>query len=340
MSWILKNKFLAALVAATVVISGALFYLGSRASTRYASFKQEFDQAVAQVGTYERLALYPDQSNLDAKTKAVADFEEAIKKLQGRFEAYVPEPREPITPQEFGNRLIATNETITKRLRDAGIRLPEVFYSGFEAYTGTLAQSAATAVLDYQLSAVDSLMEDLAGAKPAEVINFRRVPQPEELGGAFEPGPYDVARPHAFELSFLGTEASARRFLTALVDLSKRFAVIRVVRITSESTTAPKPSTNLFDAPISAAPGAAANASGAGGFFGAFGDAFAPEGEPGAPVEAAAPPPEPAAPEFAPPTEGVRSLGQVAGNEMIRVFLRFDLMEVLAGDSDEPSDEP
>lgn len=342
MSWILKNKFLVVLITCTVVVAGALLYLGTRASGKYADHKQEFDQAASQVATYERLALYPEQPNLDAKTKAVADFEKSINDLKESFASFIPEPREAITPQEFGNRLIATNEVITKRLRESNVTLPTAFYSGFEAYTGTLAQSASTSVLDFQLSVVESLMADLAEAKPSAIVNFRRESQPEESGGKYEQAEDEVVRPHAFELSLLGTEASARRFLTSLVDLEKRFAVIRVIRITSESTIAPKPSDTLFSAPATAAATGAGNPFGASGFFGAFGDAFtaddepadeAPEGEENAEAAPIAPPTP------APPTDGTRILGQVAGNEMIHVFLRFEVLEVLASEKEQPSDE-
>jgi len=329
MSWILQNKFLAALMAITISMSGAFLFFGSKASARYQQHKEDFDRASAQVASYERLALYPNQENLDAKKKALSDYESSIKELKGFFAAFVHEQDEGITPQEFGNRLIEANGRIKNRLQRANIALPDSFYSGFEAYTGQLAQSGATKVLNHQLAIIDALMADLAEARPVELVNFRREPKPEETGRAYEVGADDVVRPHSFELTFTGTEASARRFITSLVDTGKRFAVIRLIRITNESTVAPRPSANLFTAPVVPGRGGAANPF-AGAFFDAFGDNAEPgepgdEDEPGDAAPIAPALPQPAAPASA----GARRLGQVAGNEMIRVFIRFDVMEVL-----------
>jgi len=124
--------------------------------------------------------------------------------------------------------------------------------------------------------------------------------------------------------------------------LNQRFAVIRALRILSESTSAPKPSNNLFTAPAGAPGNDPANPF-AGNFFGAFGDAFAQD-EPAA-EEAGEDDPEaenaalqPVQPAL-PATPSTRILGQVAGSEQVRVFVRFDVMEVLNVEKDNQADE-
>jgi len=337
MSWILQNKFVAILIAGTAVLSGLFLYLGTQASGRYQQYQEEFDQAAAQVASYERLALYPNQENLDGKNKALADYESSIDELKKTFSKFQRPEADRISPQEFGNRLIAVNQIITDRLQAANVSLPDAFYSGFESYTGTLAQSAATSVLNHQLNIVESLMSDLARARPAEITNFYRAVQPEEAGGLFEANSGEVVRPHAFELSFLGTEASARQFVTRLVDTRNRFAVIRNIRITNESTVAPKPAPNLFATRAAVQPGPAANPF-AGGFFDAFSDPEEPDEDAADALDAAqdALPAVPAPPQ---PAGGIRKLGQVAGSELVRVFIRFDVMEVFPEPDANPSDE-
>jgi hypothetical protein len=354
MSWILQNKFVAALIAGTLVMSGLLLYLGSNASGRYQQMLADFQVASADVSKFELLSLYPSRENLDGKTKALADYEQAIAELMGEFAKYQVEAPDRISPQEFGNRLVATNESISNRFRDANVALPANFYSGFENYTGSIAQSGATAILNHQLELVDALMSDLAAAKPTGINNFLRERLPEESGGVFEAKPEAIARPHSFELTFHGTEASARRFLTSLVDTTKSFAVIRTLRITNESTASPKSSSAQF---ATAAPAVVAPTSPFGGGFDAFFQDAPAEVQPvndedldvdenpdavegGADDQADEPAllgplVRPALPE----PDGKRILGQVAGNELIRVFVRFDVMEFLPQPSSTTSDE-
>jgi len=318
MSWILQNKFIATLVAGTVVVSGLLIYAGSKASNRYQERIVAFQEASAQVASYERLALYPNQENLDGKKKAIAEYEEAIGELVGRFDRFQPEPSERISPQDFSNKLVATHEQISSRFNAANVAMPAGFYSGFEDYTGALAQSGATAILSQQLEMVDAVMGDLAKAKPAEINNFVRERQPEESGADDEAETGDVTRRHSFELTFSGTEESARKFLTSLADTSDRFVVVRTLRITSESTSAPKSSSADF-----AASPARADAP-ANPFAGIF-DNVENDGE--NPEDAGDAPPLP----VAPTASGTRMLAQVAGGERVRVFIRFDVMHFLPG---------
>lgn len=334
MSWITQNKFLAALLAVTVVLSGLILFFGNKASNRYQEEVLAFQEASAQVASYERLALYPSQPNLDGKKKAISDYQESIQDLISEFDKFQTEAEDRISPQEFGNRLVATNERITGRLSEADVILPDGFYSGFETYTGTLAQSGATNVLRHQLEITDHILRDLAVAKPVELNNFLREIQPEETGGTFEPKPDEITRPHSFELTFHGTEASARRFITSLVDTSEHFIVIRALRIVNETTTAPNSSSAKFTAEAPAV-GAPANP-----FGGNFANLFENALEPGAEGEdededVANAPIQP----VAPAADGARKLGQVAGNELVRVFIRFDVMEFLPQGTANPSDE-
>ena len=335
MSWIQQNKFLTALIAVTVVLCAGLLYFGGKGSTQYQELLDEFRAAEAQVATYERLQLYPNQSNLDGKTKALANYEESIATLKSGFEKFREPAPERISPQAFSDRLVATNDEATRRLRAANVELPTGFYSGFEAYTTGLAQSGATPVLVQQLETVDAILANLATARPSELINFRRERQPEEAGRSYESGPGRIVRPHSFEITFRGTEASARRFLTSLADTSERFVVIRTLRIRNEKTEAPKSSSTQFTAPAASA--AAPASPFEGGFFG-FDDFLDDDDAEQVADDADDDAPAPAPP-AAPQTGGARMLAQVAGNEQVQVFIRFDVTDFLAKADGDANDE-
>ncbi len=334
MSWIQQNKFITSLAAATIVLCGALLYLGSKGSSRYQDLLDDFRQAESRVSTFERLELYPNQANLDGKTKALADFEESIASLKSRFEQFRLPAAERISPQDFSVRLGETNEEVTSRLRDANVNLPDGFYSGFEGYTAGLAQSGATPVLGRQLTLVDSIFSDLAAARPAELINFRRIRQPEETGDEYQPDEGDITRPHSFELTFRGSEASARRFLTNITNTDDHFTAIRTVRIRNERGEAPTSSDTRFETQDAVAP--AQDGPFDGGFFGAFDD-FLDEDEDGGGEPAFDDEPTPAPPPVQ--SGGNRMLAQVVGGEHVEVFIRFDIKEFLTEPADDADDD-
>lgn len=342
MSWINQNKFIAGLVAVTVVLCAVTIYLGKNASGRYDQALTDYRAANADVSRFERLPLYPNQDNLVGKTKAIADYETSIANLREAYAKFQSELPARISPQEFGNRLVTANEQITARLNEAGVELPADFYSGFEGYTTSLAQSGATPVLNFQLDVVDHVMADLAAARPAALLNFHRIRQPEENGTTYQAPPGEIARPHTFELTFRATEPGVRKFLSTLADTSGRFTVIRVLRITSEKTDPPKTSTAQFG---SAAPAPAATPF-TGGQFGGFDELFGDDAADDDDAEevadaadegddaAAADPPAPA-----PSSEGNRMLAQVAGSEMLNVFVRFEAMQFQTP-SEKPNSKP
>lgn len=329
MSWILKNKFSVVLILIALLLCGAALFFGLKAGSRYEDAKQNFAQSAAQVARFERAGIYPNQTNLDAKTKALADFEEGITSLKETFAKYQSEPREPIAPQDFSNLLIERRDAMLTSLQDAKIAYPAAFYFGFEAYSASLAPRGATDVLSHQLQITESVVADLVAARPTEILNFRRYGQPEEKGETYSAADGDVARPHAFEITFKGNEASIRRFLTRLTSLDQRYAIVRAVRILNESTAAPKPSNSLFAQPAVAVEGFGANPF-SGNVFDAFADVPGAEESPELDAEDAVGIDEVAAPSrTASDADGDRILGQVAGSEEIRICVRFDVMEVL-----------
>jgi len=334
MSWIQQNKFVAALAAITLVLCAGLLYFGSQGGSRYQDLLNEFREAEAQVNTFERLQLYPNQANLDGKTKAIADYEESIASLKAAFDPFRKPTPARISPQQFSDRLVATHEQIANRLRTANVELPAGFYSGFEAYTTGLAQSGATPVLSRQLEISERVLTEMAQAAPDALLNFVRSRQPEEQGNEYNPGNNAVARPFSFEITFRGSESAARKFISSLGDADDRFVVIRTLRIRNESSTPPQSSGAQFTAPPAATPASPFD----GGFFGAF-DAFTDDGdaEPVADGEAAPGPPPP--PATAPAAGGTRMLAQVAGSERIEVFIRFDVMDFLGDAAAVQNDE-
>ena len=322
MTWIKDNKFLVTLGAVTLLGVIGLVVFGMKGASRYEAAKEKFDLAASEAASYERQPLYPREENRQGKSKAIDDYKEATAELQQAFKPYRPEKLENISPQAFTNRLKEVNAELTAAFADAGVEVPEEFFSGFERYRTTLANNKATGILKYELEAVRYMMLALAESGASGLRNLYREPLPEEAGREWKPAEkqIQVARALPLEITFVGPEKAARQFVSTLVDTDPYFTVIRTIRISNTNQKPPMASDAKFDRP--AAAGAAAPA--AAPFENIFGEAFAePEAETeGEEAPAPAPPPAPAA-------DSSRILAQVLGNEEVQVFVRLDLMQFL-----------
>ena len=316
MSWIKDNKFLVGLGGGTLVGAILLYFVGSQGAARYAAAKEKFDTAAGEASGYERLALYPRIENKDSKSKALSDYKQSVESIQGVFAPYRPKEITNISSQEFTNRLLDANSVTRKAFEESGTSVPEPYFVGFERYKDSLAPANTTGVLDYELASIKKLMLALAKVKPTELKNLHRPSLPEENGQTFTPPADGVARSFPLEITFTGSEKSAREFLSAIVKPDDQYLVIRSLRITNMKKDPPKKEDAKFDKPAESKPAA--------GGADAFGGGFVLPGEEAPP--AAAPEAAPAAPVKA---DSSRILAQVLGTEQVSVFIRLDLLQFL-----------
>jgi hypothetical protein len=302
MSWIKENKFLAGLAGGT--LGGALLLLvaGYLGISKYNNTKGKFDESYSNVSSFEGMALYPSEENRDGKKKALEDYKKTVESLQTTFDKFRPQEIKDVTPQAFADSLLAANSEVRQAFEAGGTTVPEQFFLGFERYKTSLAPASTTGILNYQMDSVKKLMLALAAAKPAELKNVYRAPLAEEDGQAFDPATTAVSREFPMEISFTGTEESARSFFTAISKVENGYFVVRSVRFSNQKVEAPKLSDAKFET------NAAATPAGGGGFV-------LPGEEPAATPAAA--------------VDSSQILSQVLGSEKIHVFVRLDLLQFL-----------
>lgn len=335
MNWIKQNPFLGALGGATLAGAILLIVVGSRGASRYQEALDSYRETSEEVSRYERSPLYPEASLRDSKRKFIADYAEEVAALQESFEPYRAAELEAISPQQFTDRIVAAIAEVRASFTAANADLPDGFFLGFEDYrAGSLARESATPILNYQLGAIRELMLSLGASGPSELRNLHRPRLPEEAGQNWQRNDGQIARELPLEVTFKGSEESARNFLTALAASDDHFYVIRTLRISNERQTPPLVADAKFEAAKADAP-PAADANPFGGFV--FPDAFGDEGEEDADEAPAQEEEEPAVAPVATPAgrtiadgDTSRILGQVLGSEEIHVFLRLDILQFLA----------
>lgn len=354
MSWIQDNKFAATLGGATLVGAVGLFYVGMSYHSRYSSALEKHRDAAAEVGEFEAIPLYPSQANRAGKAKALNQYRSAITGLQAAFDKFRPKELPNISPQGFTDHAKAANAEVAKAFETAGTKLPEAFFLGFEAYTGTLAREDATGLLDYQLGATKELLLALAKTSPSQVLNLYRPKFPEEDGEKWQATANDAARSFPMEITLKGNERTVREFLSAIGQSPNYFYSVRSVRVVNEKQVAPRAADAKFETPLPAggAKPAADPFGGAGGFVipsdepapaapapGTTPKAPAPKtpAPAGAPATTPAPatpatlarPAAPAAAATPARADSSRILNQVLGNEELQVFLSIDVLQFL-----------
>ncbi len=318
MNWIKSNPFVAGLAGITLVICVGLFLLGSKWATRYDSIKDEFEASYDAVASSEGIPLYPTKTNREGKSKALGEYRESTDALRKLFDVYRPGELNEMPPQAFTDRLKKANGEVSAAFRSSGCELPDDFLLGFEKYGNQLAQSGATGALAYQLDGIEQALKALADARPSKLIKLHREDLPEESGRDYMPAKTDVTRNFGFELTFRGSEESAREFLSALGAAEANYYIVRCLKIENEKSIPPNTGDAKFERPAAERVEEKADNP----FADVFRE-FAPRED--APAEEAAPEqPEPEAEPDAPVVDSSRILAQVLGSEELIVFVRID----------------
>ncbi len=325
MSWIQENRFAAGLGGCTAVAAAGLIFWAVSGKKKYDDAKTEYDAAVAAVDSMESAKLYPKDDLRIAKKAAVDEYEKAVADMQKAFDAYRAPTPPNVEPDAFNEALRKAKDAAAAELEQAGTEVPPEFFLGFEKYTTSPVRREATGILTYEMGALSQLVSNLAAAGPDKLLNIYRETLPEEDGKAFDAKGKSY-RSLPVEISFNGTEASLRKFLSSLDDSGKYYYVVRSMRVTNEKIKAPTATDAVFKTEEADA-GAADGAAPAGDPFGGGGGFVLPGDEPAAPEGDAAAEPAPEA--AAAPAGDEVILMQVLGSEKINAFVRIDIIQFL-----------
>lgn len=253
MNWVRNNRFLAGFLAVMLVGVGGLGFLLYTAYDRYTGVDDRYKTQVAELKRLQALQPYPDHANQVKYEEIRKGYAQAVSDLQTTLASYEPAPENPPpTPLQFQDRLrSAVEETISTAQR-AGVELPkEKFYLGFEQYSGTPPEAAATPLLSSELNAINDLVAILLRNKQIETLNYiKRGPLPGEAGApaaaTAAPGrpvaPAAAAPPlvvkYPIEVAFTAQPSSFREVLDAITT-SKRLFVVRAVQIKNQMDKGP-----------------------------------------------------------------------------------------------------
>jgi hypothetical protein len=253
MSWYQENKFAATLLGVTVVVSGALFYLGKSANSDADAARQREQTAVKRINILQAAKPYPNMDNENMLADGLAIFAADTMKFQETMLKFRPEKMQKISANQFSSEVSKYINKLDRYYRSKKIAKTtkkKVSY-GMEKYEANMAPEDSTLYLNYQRKALEWLFINLADSGIDSLNNVYRAPVAEILGKAPEQTtrarkksaknrnnkPVDLTSVYdglPIEITFTGTEVSLQKFVSAITAGDEYFFAIKFLKIRNE----------------------------------------------------------------------------------------------------------
>ncbi len=189
MDWARQNKTLASILGVMVAGGIALAVLLFMAYSGYAATLENYQRAGSSLGTLKGAKLYPSAENVEAKQKAIDEYEAKVSTL-GTVLLKLQKPVEKINEVDFQAKLRARSTEIKAAAEAAKIALAggASFAFGFDTYLGVLPRNGevATELGDY-LGGVDSVVSMMIESGVKSIDTIARTELAIEKGAAPPP---------------------------------------------------------------------------------------------------------------------------------------------------------
>lgn len=243
MNWFKDNPFLAGVLAACLIGSGALGYLIVQSVSAYSASSDAYTASVAKLHTLQNKVPFPSDANLKSIQAGLAEYSSRIKNLQSQLAKMEVPLDEKFTPQQFQDGLRAAVNDIRNKAEANGVKLPTNFYFGFDQYQTQVPSEKAAPFLNRQFLVIQSLVVRLVDYKVASIEGVNRVPLPQESSAtpagqrrtdASEP----VLSRFPFDISFTAEQPKFRVAFNSLLG-SDQFLIVRSLDIHNTNPQAP-----------------------------------------------------------------------------------------------------
>ena len=246
MNWIKENKFLSGVFAVLLLGVGTLGYLLFTALGSFDEATATYTQQAGELSRLQNLPLSPNRKNLDA---LIAQKKEAVA-VVAAFQASLAAdsfPLEPMTPEQFQDKLKATKTAVLERAAQGGTELlpaPAKFYLlGADTYEGRPPAPEAAAPLGRELKAIEWVLNQLFDNRVTKLEPIKREPLAEETGrksGGERKGKPLVST-HSFEIKMQCRQNAFASVLNVIAGpKAPQFFITRVVQVKNQKPSVPK----------------------------------------------------------------------------------------------------
>lgn len=253
MNFFKENKFLTGYLAVVLLGAGALGFLVMQAMGTYSDAVGAWESESAELSRLQKLPSFPNDRNVSAMDRmrkkhagVVADLQKELVKTEI--------PLEPMTPEQFQDKLRAAVTDTVARAEAIGMKLPGEgkFYMGFDPYENAPPRVEAAAPLGRQLLAIQLLMDTLIGNKVVELRELKRpelleeggsapveaTPAPGAKGRIEKSGP-PLLQTFPVQTTFLVEQNNFRSILNTLISSKTQFFIPRVLTVKNENPRPP-----------------------------------------------------------------------------------------------------
>ena len=253
MNWIKQNKFLSGFIAVMVIGVGALGFLLFQAQSRYSEARTDYESKAAELNRLEGLKPYPESENLKQIEAQKGQFVAAIGEFRKNIAA-AQIPLEPISREQFQDKLREAVTRISAKAKEGGLALPPMFYVGMEKYQSEPPLPEAAPVLARELKALEFVINKMIEEGITTITKFERDLLPEEEGkgkkeketsgkpsaaGKTEKSSKSSVAYHGVQIEFTAEQSRFRNFLNAVVTENSQFYIPRLVVVKNEKDAAP-----------------------------------------------------------------------------------------------------
>lgn len=237
------NQFYIVFGVVTAVLLGGVGFYCFKGHGAYTNAGSEFDTRRAALLSLKRSKPYPNEENLKRIEEAVGEYEGEIKGLFKILDRFQQPLNTTVNDTEFPQILKSKIEAFKALAKKKGVKIADEkeFYMAMDAYRTTLPRPKAVPLLDYQLGAIEYLLNQLADAGAMELIALKRELLPVEAaasGDGEEGGAADgssVVAKYPVSLSFETKHPALVAFVNQITNDDKYFFILRALRVDNSS---------------------------------------------------------------------------------------------------------
>ena len=243
MKWYREDRWLGNfLIAFAVGLMLALWFL-FHAKGEFAEVSAQFNEVATERTRLEHLNPFPNEQNVQKTQVALENYSAALNKAKTDLKTQVV-PLAPLAPNEFQSRLRQAIVNVTERARTNRVKLPENFHLGFDEFTATLPETAATPVLGQQLNQVELLVNIFIDNKVDAIADLKRPAVPPEPAVVVSPVARKTESPKVVEravvdVAFTASPTVLRKVLNQIASFDGQFFVVRTLHVRSEQQNGP-----------------------------------------------------------------------------------------------------
>lgn len=233
------NQFYTVFGVVTAVLLGTAGFYCFKGYSSFKSAGGEFDSRRSELLRLKRSEPYPNEENLTRLEKGVKEYEGEIQGLFKTLDRFQQPLNTSVTDTNFPQILKSKIAAFRALAKQKGIVIDEKeqeFYMAMNAYSKAVPKSDAVPLLDYQLGAIEYLLNILAEAGISQLIHLDRELLPVEMKGSGEGADASTdsssaAAKYPVSLTFETKHPAFERLVNRIANDDKYFFIVRALRV-------------------------------------------------------------------------------------------------------------